>query len=313
MVREDEVLAAPMDVERVAEVLDRHGGAFDVPARTSGTPRTRPCWFTRLRGLPQRKVHRAVLPLIHFDTSAGLQLVELTLGKPPVGGKLLDLKVDITVDPVGDAFLKKDADEPDDLLHVIGGLGFHRCRADPEPPHIAVVGVDVQSRNGLPRETQFPGPIDDLVVHVREVLDERDVEASVFQVAADDVEDDGAAGVAEVRIIIDRHPAHVHADLAGHQRLERILPAGQGVEHLQHASALHAKAPMKGTKTQSPKSLMISCPRCFTPNCRRCTWRSPTGMTSRPPSRNCSTSNGGTLGDPAATRMASNGAASAHP
>src|SRR5439155_6249991 len=76
MVREDEVLAAPMDVERVAEVLDRHGGAFEVPARTSGTPRTRPRGFTRLRGLPQREVHRAALARIHFDTSACLQLVE---------------------------------------------------------------------------------------------------------------------------------------------------------------------------------------------------------------------------------------------
>src|SRR5438132_5924918 len=48
------------------------------------------------------------------------------------------------------------------------------------------------------------------------------------------VEDDGATGMAQVNVVIDRHAAHVHANLAGHQRLERILPAGQGVEDLQH-------------------------------------------------------------------------------
>src|SRR5436309_269603 len=171
---------------------------------------------------------------------------------------------------------------------------------------------DVPARASWPPRPR-PGPIDDLVVHVREVLDERDVEAAGFQVSPDDVEDDGAAGVAQVNVVVDRHAAHIHPDLAGHQRLERVLPSGQGVEDLQHASAFHAKAPMKGTKTQSPKSLRTSCPPCFTPTCSRCTWRSPTGMTSRPPSRNCSTSNGGTPGDPAATRMASNGAAFPHP
>src|SRR5207245_11264211 len=130
-----------------------------------------------------------------------------------------------------------------------------------------------------------------------------------FQVSPDDVEDDGAAGVAQVNVVVDRHAAHIHPDLAGHQRLERVLPAGHGVEDLQHASAFHAKAPMKGTKTQSPKSLRAKCACCFTRNCSRCTARSTTGMTRRPPSRDCWASNGATHGEPAASSMASHGAA----
>src|SRR2546425_1199229 len=101
-----------MDVERLPQMLDRHGRTFDVPAWAAGPPRARPRRLTGLGGLPQRKVHRAALPLIHFDTSACLQLVELALGEPPVGGILLDLEIDIAVDPVRDAFLKKGADEP---------------------------------------------------------------------------------------------------------------------------------------------------------------------------------------------------------
>src|SRR5437867_10984439 len=100
VVREDEVLAAPVDVERVAQVLDRHGGTFDVPARASWPPRTRPGRITRLGGLPQRKVHRVALTLIHFDAATGLQLVELAPAYPPVGVILLHVAVDIAVDPV---------------------------------------------------------------------------------------------------------------------------------------------------------------------------------------------------------------------
>src|SRR5437899_2400661 len=77
VVREDEVLAAPVDVERVAEVLHRHGGTFDVPARASGAPWTRPRWFTGLGRLPQRKVHRVALALIHFDTRPGQEVLRL--------------------------------------------------------------------------------------------------------------------------------------------------------------------------------------------------------------------------------------------
>src|SRR2546426_6432867 len=111
VVREDEVLAAAVDVESLAQMFHGHGRTFDVPRRASGPPRTRPRWFTGLGGLPQRKVHRVALALIHFDTSACLQLVELALGEPPVGGILLDLEIDVAVDPVSDTFLKKGTDE----------------------------------------------------------------------------------------------------------------------------------------------------------------------------------------------------------
>src|SRR5262249_52541856 len=42
VVRENEVLAPTVEIERLAEVLHRHGGAFDVPARAARTPRARP-------------------------------------------------------------------------------------------------------------------------------------------------------------------------------------------------------------------------------------------------------------------------------
>src|SRR5579885_1610858 len=36
VMRKDQVLAAEMDVERIAQILHRHGRALDVPARTTG-------------------------------------------------------------------------------------------------------------------------------------------------------------------------------------------------------------------------------------------------------------------------------------
>src|ERR671937_2130337 len=64
VVREDEVLATPVDVEGVAEVAHRHRGALDVPPRTPGPPRTRPRRLVGLGRLPQREVARVSLALI---------------------------------------------------------------------------------------------------------------------------------------------------------------------------------------------------------------------------------------------------------
>src|SRR5512147_495972 len=79
MVREDEVDAAAMDVEGLAEMLPRHGRAFDMPA---GTPRCRDAGRRRprrlawLRRLPQNEVHRVALVGRDLDAGAGDHLVK---------------------------------------------------------------------------------------------------------------------------------------------------------------------------------------------------------------------------------------------
>src|SRR5437588_8021933 len=196
---------------------------------------------------------------------------------------------------------------------MLCSLWFDVCRSNSEPLHILLVGEKILLCNFFRGFPFFRGTVDDFVVNVRKVSDVLDDISARAQIVPDNVKDERAPGMAEMRIIVHRDPACIHPDSLRLQGFEDFLLTGQGVEDLQHASAFHAKAPMKGTKTQSPKSLTTSCPTCFIPTCSRCTWRSPTGMTSRPPSCNCSTSTGGTLGDPAATRMASNGAASPHP
>ena len=59
VVREDEVGAAAVDVERLAEVAVRHRRALDVPARAARAPRALPERLAGLGRLPQREVERA--------------------------------------------------------------------------------------------------------------------------------------------------------------------------------------------------------------------------------------------------------------
>ena len=82
--------------------------------------------------------------------------------------------------------------------------------------------VEVIGRHALGQlldgRAQFPGADDQLVVHVGDVDDQRDLVAEIGQVALDRVEDDRPDHVADVAGLVDRRPADVHADLAGLDR-----------------------------------------------------------------------------------------------
>ena len=53
VVREDQILAAAVNVKRVAEVAPTHRRALDMPARTPASPWRLPCRLARLRSFPK--------------------------------------------------------------------------------------------------------------------------------------------------------------------------------------------------------------------------------------------------------------------
>jgi hypothetical protein len=63
VVGEDEVEAAAVQVDLLAEVPQRHRRALNVPARPAGAPGAIPGGLARLRALPEREVHRVLFAL----------------------------------------------------------------------------------------------------------------------------------------------------------------------------------------------------------------------------------------------------------
>lgn len=72
VVWEDEVAAAAVDVDGLAEVFRRHGAALDVPAGAALAPRALPERLAWFRGLPEREVERALLAFVNLDARAGV-------------------------------------------------------------------------------------------------------------------------------------------------------------------------------------------------------------------------------------------------
>src|SRR5262249_48643304 len=121
VVRKDQVLAAAVDVERLAQVLAGHGRALYVPARPPRAPRYLPCRLCWLGALPQREVQRVALRLARLDPVALAQLVHAAAGELAVVGLLADLEVDVAAGGVGEALLDQRRDHPVHLGDVLRG------------------------------------------------------------------------------------------------------------------------------------------------------------------------------------------------
>ena len=235
MVREGEVAAAAVDVDRLSEVAVGHGRALNVPAGAALAPRRVPGRLTGFGGLPEREVERVLLDVVDVDARAGLQIFDRLVAELAVVLEVQRAVVHVTVDLIGVALVDERRDDVDDLLDVFGRLRVHGRLADAERVCVGEVLGDVFFRNFLARDALFVGALDDLVVHVGEVLHKRHLVAAVLQIAAQHVKHDDRARIADVDVVIHRRAAGVHAHLAGLDRHELFLLHGHGVEqfHIQ--------------------------------------------------------------------------------
>ena len=165
-----------------------------------------------LARLPERKVERILFLLFDRDAGARFEVVDVLLGKLAVLGELAGAVIDITVHLVRVTLVDQILDELDDVRDRLGDFRMHGRRCDVERLRVLVVLLDIFLADFRRGHAFLSRLVDDLVVHVGEVLDEVDLLAAVLEVLAHRVEDDERARVADVEIVIDRRAADVHVD-----------------------------------------------------------------------------------------------------
>ena len=128
VVREDEVEAAGMDVEDLAQIALAHGGALDVPPGPAAAPRRVPAGLVLGGSLPQHEVGGVALVGLDLDASAGEVVLELAAGERAIVGHRADVEqhfadfVGLVGVPVGDEL----ADDGLHLRDIVGGARLHR-------------------------------------------------------------------------------------------------------------------------------------------------------------------------------------------
>ena len=221
VVREDEVLAAAVDVDRGAQVVVDHRAAFGVPARAAVAPGRGPGGLAGFGGFPEGEVERVALVGVLLHTGAHAQLVHVAAREHAVAVVGAHGEIDIArVDHIGMALVDQDLDH---LLHGVDLAGG--ARADVRVEHAQAVHLLDEGLRELVGHlgggaALLVGAVDDLVVHIGQVLGEGDLVALIGEVAADHVEGQEGAAVADMDLVVDRGAAHIHADLArldGHE------------------------------------------------------------------------------------------------
>lgn len=127
------------------------------------------------------------------------------------------------------ALLDKRLDHGDHGTDLLGGAGAHIGIEHVGSAHNANELIRELRRDLGSRTALLVGTLDDLIVDIGEVLGERDLVTARDEPAANHIEADERAGVADVDVVVDRGAAHVHADLAGLDGLELFLFMGSAV------------------------------------------------------------------------------------
>ena len=218
VMRKDQVGAAAVNVDLVAERRLDHGGALDVPAGAPASPGTVPADLVVRGELPEGEVPRVALLRVHLHAGAGLDAQVLRAsGQAAVVGEVGHREVDALRGGIGDAAVDEMLHRRHDVGHGAGDRGVLVGMAHAQ----AVEHVEIGPRlllgvfeRVLPNGTRA---VDDLVVDVGEVLQVPHLVAAVLQVAPDDVHVDEHEAVADVGRGLGRHAADVDA----HRVVER--------------------------------------------------------------------------------------------
>ncbi len=131
----------------------------------------------------------------------------------PVAVGAPDSEVNISIQFIGMAFLNQSLHHPDDIRYLVGGSGINTSPLYIQGIHILEVLVDEPLSQLLSRDAERVCPGDDLIVNIGEVLHMSDLVAAEFEIAAHDIEDDVAHGMADMARVVGRYPADVHLDL----------------------------------------------------------------------------------------------------
>src|SRR6266542_2403197 len=206
VVREDEVGAAAVDVEGLAEVPGGHRRALQVPARAARPPRRLPLRLAGLGALPQGEVQRVALAATLL---ARAHLVDLLPGQRAVLRVRPHVEPDVAAGGVRVALVDEPLHQRDHLGYVPGGARLDRRRQAAE--HVVRPGERtlVAGRDRPPRHPLRGGHPENFVVDVGHVAAERHLQAAVLEVPPQHVEVDAGPDMPDMRWCLYGRPAQV--------------------------------------------------------------------------------------------------------
>ena len=208
VMRKDQVESTAVDVERLAQQAAAHRRALDVPAGASLAPGAVPGRFARLGRFPEREVGGGAFLGRGLATFA-LQRIDGAIGQLAVFAVPGHVEEHVAIDFVGKAPVDQRLRQGNDVVHRFGRLGHLVDLIDSQAGQILQIVFGVLPGHLRHRDAALARLLDQLVVHVGDVDDPRDVVAGVDQVSLDRVEDHRTHHVADVGSVVHGRAAQV--------------------------------------------------------------------------------------------------------
>ena len=232
MVRELEILAAAVDVDRDPEMGLDHGRALDVPAGPAAAPGAVPAGLLRARGLPEHEVRGIAFIRRDLDPCAVDHLVTRAPRQSAVVRKRRHVEQHVALGGIGVTALDQSRDHREHARDVPGRERLHRGPKHVQRIHVLLIGARELGRDRLGREAALGRRLNDLVLDVGDVAGVERIAEALLQQPEQQVEHDRRAGVADVRIVVDGRTADIHRRPLRIGRNEGLLAAGQRIVQL---------------------------------------------------------------------------------
>ena len=104
---------------------------------------------------------------------------------------------------VGKAQLAQPLYLGDDLRDILSGASIIVDVGDPQSAHVFQVSLLELARQRSGTNARLRSSLDDLVVHVCDVLQVEDAKALIFEIACHHIEGDVGSGMTDVRIVVN--------------------------------------------------------------------------------------------------------------
>ena len=194
-----------------------------MPARTALAPGGIPGRFARLGGFPEGEIHGVMFAVVHFDAGAGHHIPQFAARQHAVPWEFFHRVVDIALDGIGQAVVHQGLHGTDNIGNMLGHAGIDLDTAYIQLVHDFKIGFDIAAADVAPLHAFFVGRLDNLIVHVRKILNMGHLIAFLLEEAMDDVPRHERSGVADVGMVIRGDTADIDADLAFLLRDEGLL------------------------------------------------------------------------------------------
>ena len=131
MMREHQIITAAVNVKTLAQQFVRHGGAFDMPARTPLAPWAVPPRRVSVRRLPKYEIHRITLIGCHFDARSCDHVVNAATRELTIIGITFDREQNMALRLISETFFNKIRAHIDHWLNIFRRTrhmrGMHRA------------------------------------------------------------------------------------------------------------------------------------------------------------------------------------------